>query len=300
MVTILAGMALAAAVARSPALTLALDTPADPAGFTAHARELLSTATGLDVSSHALLQLSYGAARADLGRVFAACQAQPPTCDAQLAAFLASAREAFRPVALAMEPGSVRVVVRSRAYVEQATAAGGAQAAALQVRPLASLASAGQGGVGGNGLMEVAVQDGARTVRPLTARDLAVLGLTADELFALGRANTAHALRPLAEVAHPAAAGQVGSVGGSVLEVGRLALHDQWSGLAQAQRGILVIVVPTTDLVLYVSDTSPAAIGALRAMAQNVAAAAPNPLAPSALYRWRADGWEAIPSGQFR
>jgi hypothetical protein len=62
--------------------------------------------------------------------------------------------------------------------------------------------------------------------------------------------------------------------------------------LAQAQHGELVIAVPTTDQVLYISESTPAAIDALRALSRRLGSRSQNPLAPETLLRWSDGQWK--------
>lgn len=256
--------------------------PADPAGFTAHVAAHVRQVTSVPVTVAAPLALDVAGRKADLQALYDACWTRAAPCEQQVAAYAAGTADALRSQDAPLSRAAVRVVVRSGEYLAKARAAAGADAAALPARALAT------------GLYELAVLDTPRAVRTLSARDLAALGLSEEEAFALGRANTAAALPPLSQVAQPAGQGEVGSVGGSLFEVGRVALHAQWSALAAAQHGELVIAMPTTDLVLYVSDTSPDTIESLRDLAGTVAAQSPNPLAPRELLRWSASGWQSV------
>jgi hypothetical protein len=127
------------------------------------------------------------------------------------------------------------------------------------------------------------------------------LGVTQDrrkgfELYSrAAQENVQASLKPLAESAKPVGSGQIGTVTGSVYEVGRVALHQQWAQLASAQQGTLLVALPTTDVVLYVSESTPAAIEALRALSKNTAAKASNPLSPTIVLKWGNDRWEAVP-----
>ena len=94
----------------------------------------------------------------------------------------------------------------------------------------------------------------------------------------------------VAKVAQP---GQIGHLSGDLYHSSRLALHESWSPLAKAQGGVLIVAAPATDTVLYLSEDTPPAIGALRTLAQKVMRGAPNPLS-SELLRWTPKRWEVV------
>src|SRR5262249_5694300 len=137
------------------------------------------------------------------------------------------------------------------------------------------------------GLVVVPVVAASRATMVLAGKPLEQLGLDHAKLFELARRNTQQALVPLVDKAKPVGPNQIRSPGGGLVEAGRVALPEQWAPLAQAQGGTLVVALPTTDLVLYVSEATPAALEALAAFAKNTAARAANPLAPGVLLRWR-------------
>jgi hypothetical protein len=118
--------------------------------------------------------------------------------------------------------------------------------------------------------------------------------MTRAELFALARANVAADLRPLAEKAQPVKHGQLGTITGSVYEVSRVALPEQWAGLARAQGGTLIVALPTTDGVLYASEKTPEAVGALRTIARDAMGKVANPLSDE-VFEWTPDGWVLVP-----
>jgi hypothetical protein len=116
------------------------------------------------------------------------------------------------------------------------------------------------------------------------------LKLSKPELLALASANVRAELRALGDVAKPVQAGQIGWIRGSVYEVSRVALHEDWAPLAQAQGGKLIVAIPTTDLVLYAADDTPVGIDAVRTYAKHVMGTASNPLS-SDILKWTAKGW---------
>lgn len=176
---------------------------------------------------------------------------------------------------------ALRIVVRSESYASSATAAWAAGARPMQPRPLVP------------GLVVLPVLDSPRTLKMLAEADNQRLGLSADEVHALALRNTRAALRPVMEIAKPARMGEFGHLGGDYFHPSRLAFHDTWAPLVQAQDGTLIVAAPATDGIVYVGEDSPAAIDALRTLTRNLLRRVPNPLS-DVLLRWRPEGWEVV------
>jgi hypothetical protein len=87
--------------------------------------------------------------------------------------------------------------------------------------------------------------------------------------------------------------GQIGQVAGDPYESSRLALHESWAPLADAQSGVLIVAAPAKDAVFYIGEDTPQPIDALRVFVSNVMRKVPNPLSAT-LLRWTKAGWEAV------
>jgi hypothetical protein len=180
-----------------------------------------------------------------------------------------------------VEASALRLVVRSDDYLARARAALGADGPTLVERPLA-----------GN-LHVTVVLDLPTSLRSVDGRHLEALKLTADQAFELAAKNTLAVLPPVSESAKPVQRGRIGHVSGNVYEVGRVAIHSEWAGLAAAQGGTLLIALPTTDVVLYLADASPDAVSAVRKLAEHLMSKASNSMS-SAVLRWTKDRWELV------
>ena len=132
------------------------------------------------------------------------------------------------------------------------------------------------------------------TLRMLTAADSAKLGLSANQVHELARANLRKTLKPLAAIAKAAGPGQIGHLTGDSYHPSRLVLVDSWAPLAKQQGGVLIAAAPATTVVLYVGEDSPVAIDALRTLARQVMSRAAAPLS-DILLRWSPKGWKAVP-----
>lgn len=229
------------------------------------------------------LTLAVGDMQANLDRIFVFCRANSSGCIAEIDLYIKGVAHVFEENHAPLDKAAVRLVVRSSKYIRQAQASMGSSGPALQVQPIVE------------GLMLVAVLDTPHTIRPLNDTDLRSLNMTKDQLFDLGRENLVATLKPFADSVKPVKAGQIGALTGSFYEVGRVAMHARWEPLARAQNDTLLIALPTTDAVLYISEATPAAIDALRTFSRNVAAQSPNPLAPEYILKWTSERWELVP-----
>jgi hypothetical protein len=228
------------------------------------------------------LVLSVGSLQANLARVYALCRKTESACAAEANRYAKGVAQVVKADNAPIDKAAVRLVIRSSEYIKRAQASFGADGPSLQFRPLVE------------GLVSVAVLDTPRAIRPLDERDLTKLQVSQDQLFELARQNLHASLKPIAETAKPATAGQIGTLPASFYEVGRVAVHADWEPLASAQNGTLLVALPATDMVLYISESSATAVDALRTLAKNAASRSPNPLSPVVL-RWTKERWELVP-----
>jgi hypothetical protein len=265
------------------AAAAAEDVPRDEAGFTRfvanHVGNQLSDA---EIVVKGPLNIAVGDLQANLDRIFTFCLRNGSRCSAEIDNYVTGVAETYRGQHLPPTKEAVRLVVRTAEYVDSLrSAAKGSQPVQMQPRPFV------------DGLYVLPVIDNPRTVRLLGENDNAKLGLTADEVFELGMANVRKGLPPLMSVAKVAGHGQIGQLVGSVYNPSQLILLDSWAPLAEAQGGVLIVAIPSTDAVFYVGEDNPKAIDALRTLTKMVLARAPSKLSGN-LYRWRASGWERV------
>ncbi|MHC4045133.1 DUF1444 domain-containing protein [Bradyrhizobium sp. 23AC] len=255
--------------------------PSDEPAFTAFVAERIRTAVrDTPVLIKGPLTLSIGPLQANLDRVYVFCKANTNSCGKEIATYVdgvvATARNRSDPPTRA----ALRVVVRSTDYMRRATAEFGSHGT-IPTRPLVEE------------LVIVPVLDSPRAIRMFNDKDRAALGLTQDQAFEIATANLRNSVKPLASVAKPVPAGQIGTLGGDYYQTSRLALIDSWAPLAKAQNGILIVAAPSADLVLYIGDDTSAGIDALRTLAKSAMARAPKPLS-GALLRWTPKGWQPV------
>jgi uncharacterized protein YtpQ (UPF0354 family) len=271
-----------AIAAWSSAPSFAQDIPKDETAFTEHVAGLLRKEAGDGaVAVKGPLTLGLGELQANLDRIFAFCRRNADGCADEINTYVKGAAQVHRDRSAPPTREAVRLVVRSTQYLQQAQKPLPADAPALQSRPVAE------------GLVALPVLDSPRTIRMLTEKDNKTLDLTSDEVHQLARANTIAALKPLMDAANVAGAGQIGQLTGDSFQPSRLAFHDTWAPLADAQGGQLIVAAPATDAVFYIGEDSPAAIDALRALVRQVVNRSPNRLSDT-LLRWNKGGWEVV------
>jgi hypothetical protein len=257
---------------------LAQTIPIEEPGFTKFVAERLRKAVDAAVQIKGPLTLSAGDVQANLDRIHAFCKKNPAGCAKEVDTYVHAVAEYHREGGSALTKSAVRVVVRPTQYLQQAKASG---LTALPARPLVE------------GLVVLSVLDMPRAIRSVTDKDGAALGLTASQMHDLGVANLRKTLKPLMEVAKPAGSKQIGSLTGDFFHPSRIVLADSWAPLVKAQGGVLIVAAPATDVVLYIGEDHPIAVGTLRALVRNVMSRAPNPLS-DILLRWTPKGWNVV------
>lgn len=273
---------LALALAAVPLMTSAAaqQIPSDPAAFTEFvAAQLRKEALGGQaVTIKGPLTLKAGAMQANLDRVFGFCRANANACQEEIDRYTRGVAQVIKDMNAPPQKEAVRLAVRPSSYAQQAASMSGK---AIQARPLAGE------------LLIMPVLDSPRTTRSLSEEDFKKLGLTADQVYQLGQANLNATLKPLMSQARVAKHGQIGQVAGDPYEASRLALHDSWAPLAEAQGGVLIVAAPAKDAVFYIGEDAPQAIDALRTLANDLIRKAPNPLSTE-LLRWTKTGWSPV------
>lgn len=255
--------------------------PADEAAFTDYVATQLRQQPlgGEPVTVKGPLTLEVGSLQANLDRVFGFCRKNAPDCQAEIDRYTQAVVQVIKERNAPPAKDAVRLAVRPGAFIRQYEAATGAK---LQTWPLAG------------DFVIVPVLDSPRTIHTLTEADFKKLDMDADHIYQLGLANLKATLKPLMSEAPAAKAGQIGRVAGDAYDSSRLAMHESWTPLAEAQGGVLIVAAPAKDAVFYIGEDKPQAIDALRALVDNVMKNAPNPLSKT-LLRWTKTGWEAVP-----
>ena len=262
---------------------LAQDVPRDESAFTDYVANALRREVGADaVVVKGPLTLGLGELQAKLDRIFKFCGSGASACQAEIDRYVKGAAQVHRERNAPPTRDAIRVVIRTSQYAQAATAGGSSGPFELMPRPFLE------------GLVALPVLDSPRALRMLGPKDASKLGLSEQEAYELGIANLRKELKPLMEVAKVARKGQIGQLVGDSFHPSRLLLTETWAPLAKEQGGVLVAAIPATNAVLYISEDTPIALDALRAVVSNVLARAPNRLS-GVLLRWSESGWQVVP-----
>jgi hypothetical protein len=260
----------------------AADVPLDATGFTEYlAGQVRKEAADVAVTIKGPLTLGVGGLQANLDRIYDFCRRESQGCPHEVANYVSAVVQVYKDQNAPPSRDAVRVVLRTEQYLQQVRGPAGPEAPAVQPRPFAE------------GLVVLTALDSPRTIRLLNITDNKTLGLTAEDVYQLGLTNVRAGLKPLMDVAKAAKHAEIGQLVGDAYEPSRLVLHDDWTPLAAAQGGKLIVVAPATDAVFYVGEDTPVAIDALRTVARNVFSRAPNRLSET-LLRWSTAGWEVV------
>lgn len=275
-----ASLALALAAVSAMTGASAQQIPTDAAAFTEFVAAQLRKAplAGQAVTIKSPLTLKVGDLQANLDRVFGFCRANAGACQEEIDRYTQGVAQVIKDMNAPLRKEAVRLAVRPSSYVRESASASGK---AVQSWPLAGE------------LLIMPVLDSPRTTRSLSDDDFRKLGLNADQVYQLGKANLHATLKPLMSQARVAKHGQIGQVLGDAYEASRLALHDSWAPLAEAQGGVLIVAAPAKDALFYIGEDTPQAIDALRTLANDLIRKAPNPLSTE-LLRWTKAGWAPV------
>jgi uncharacterized protein YtpQ (UPF0354 family) len=273
-----------------PTVALAGAAPKGEAAFTAWMAKRLQAGVAnarVEVDSPLTLKLRQPDGeellQANLDRVYDFCTRAAAQCEDTANDYVATIAEHLqrRDKEEVIEPSMVRVVVRTRDYVESVRKQMPADKAKPLVRPLAG------------DLMQVAVLDFPRSIRLFTATDAKALKLKENEVFELGLKNLRAELKPLTEHPKPTAPQSFAFLDDSPYEASRLALHAEWKPIADKVGGNLIVAVPAADVVLYGRGDSKTAADVLHQTAKRAAQEADRPLSVS-VFRWTESGWKVV------
>lgn len=226
------------------------------------------------------LTLKLGELQANLDRVFGFCRSNAKDCDAELDRYVQAVIDVRQQAESPITRESLRVAVRTTEFVDEAAKSTSGNGG-LMHRPLAA------------GLLAVVMADSPRSARFLNISEGQRLGLTVNQAFEIGLANLRQTLKPISEVAQAVKKGGIGTLEGAFYESSRLLFPAEWAPLASAQQSVLIVALPTKDLLLYSSDDSAEGLEALRTLARDVMRRSSGPLSDQ-LLRWTESGWQPV------
>jgi uncharacterized protein YtpQ (UPF0354 family) len=267
---------------------VAAEVPRDQAGFSAYvAEQLAHEMPDLKLAPSGRLTLDgtrpdgSSSGQIHLDRVYDFCARNFSICDSAIDRFVKGIAQMSREETLPPAPAMVRLSVRPRAYIDQVKQKLGADPAPVYARHLTAH------------LVAVPVLDFPRSSRFVNAKDLAALGLDEAQLFELGERNLRATQKPLAEVTKVPPAKAVGRIFNEDYAASRIIFHDDWNELAGKLDGVLVLMLPTPDFLLYGGEVGEDALAAMQTFGMEVASKSTRPLSPL-LIRWTPTGWEEV------
>jgi hypothetical protein len=218
----------------------------------------------------------------NLDRVADYCHRAPDDCQTMLSDYVAKTVDMVKSEDIQPSVASLRAVVRPAAYV--------AELGDLMRKRGQSPVSAPLVG----DLAVLCYFDLPATMRPVGSTDLAKLGVPPQGALDRCRANTRAALPELTHLKpQPQPSGKKGAImmlTGDPYESSYLALHDEWSTLAAAFGGRLLIAAPDADQVLVTQDQGPDSVKVLSTLAREGYQTAERPIS-RAVFRWTPTGW---------
>jgi len=174
---------------------------------------------------------------------------------------------------------AIRVVVRPLEYMQGAVAKMGSGPKAAFWVPLTKH------------LVEVPVLDLPTSWKFVSDLDCEALHLSEKQVIAMGEKNLGDVLKPLPDYKIPKK-GQIGSAEEEYAS-SRVLLHDQWKPIVDKLHGELVVMVPSSNLLLFVEGSTRTARDALSAVGSKMAESSEKPLSPI-LLRWTKNGWVEV------
>jgi hypothetical protein len=277
---------LAAVLASGPGWAAPWDAavPLDPDGFTlAIARRLNATHPARPAQIAAPLTLRIGLSeQINLYGLFMACRAQPAGCGTEVSRFIDTVGGALAESMPAgpVSAAALRVIVRPRAEaLGDPNGAGTAVSLSVNGMP--------------DDLSALLVADTGGAPRPVGQAELAALGLSPGQAYAIALRNVGEALRPAEAAFLRLPPRGIGVVADSPYEASRLLRSGDWPAVAARFGNALLVATPAAGVVLYADGSQPLAVSALAAVARDQFARAERPLSPQVL-KWTANGWTVV------
>jgi hypothetical protein len=213
-----------------------------------------------------------------IGSVNAACAQGAAICDAAIHGY-AQRAAAFMLDAAPMKRDQLRIVVRSRAYLDELRVQTNSSAGFVS-EPLAG------------DLVSVCYRDLPTARRPIMPQDLTALELDQPGALALCKSNARRALAPLASRWNALPPQGIGYIRTGDDVTGYLAALEDWRPLAK-QLGGLIVAAPSVDTLLYARGSSAIDVDALARLAEQFRAQASVPVSAQVL-RWTEHGWVPV------
>lgn len=260
--------------------------PSDPDVFTAFvADRIRKIMPGVPVTVVRSLVLDFSASpnrgTLYLTRLFEVCQRNPDLATTFVDTFVErTAADAPGPNPQPTRE-TLRVIIRPNSYVKSEVdlLAGAATPIA---RPLAG------------DFWLLGASDLPEAIKMLDSRDIARLGISADEAIAIGKRNMRPALEQTLAQTHDTPVPGITLISGDPYQSSLLAFPEIWAPLARASHGDLLVAAPAADAVLFADTHEAGTVAALRDAVETVMRSAERPLLPT-IFRWSPTDWVVVP-----
>lgn len=214
-----------------------------------------------------------------IGSVHAACAGGVTACDAAIRDYAQRAASYMLETA-PLTREQLRVVVRSRAYLDNMSARMGS-AQGFVIAPLVG------------DLLSVCYRYLPNGRRPISPSDLAALQVDQQTALTLCRANSHSSLVSLASLWNAALPQQgIGVVRNGDDVTGYFSAPEDWRPLAEQLDG-LIVAIPSIDTLLYARGANPTDLDALQTLTRQMHAQATTPVS-SQVFRWTDHGWVSV------
>jgi hypothetical protein len=218
----------------------------------------------------------------DLQRLWDFCTRNAQDCERVSDSYVERTATMLRERLAPIEPGMIRLVLGTAAYVEQLRKAFPDPAQ----QPVAAQ-------VAGD-VWLIGVADYPNSMRVMNIGDLAPLGISAEQAIAVGKRNLSGALDPIENPLAMLAGQPVGILEGDSYESSRILLHDSWAGLSAQIGGGLIVAAPDPAIVLFADAKREGAIAAMREAVRRSLELSPRKLSSDVL-QWTPEGWQVLP-----
>lgn len=221
-------------------------------------------------------------ATAYLDRIYDFCRRTPGECDSVLDDYAVKLRAHYAEINAPLSRSMLRIVVRSKAYLDDMQVHLGEHAGQMAIEPLA------------DDLAAAAYIDLPSALRSALEADFKALSL--DRAGALAQAKANHlpgAADFAASIDRGIPDGEIGLIEDDVYTSSWMALPEAWAETAAAFGNRLIVAVPGATVLLYARDSGPRSVAELRAAARDMANRNERPISTS-VYRWTPQGWQRL------
>jgi hypothetical protein len=217
-----------------------------------------------------------------LDRIYEFCVRTPGECDEVLDNYAERLRDHFAEINAPLDRAMLRVVVRTKAYMEDMKVHLAEHGGEMAIAPLT------------DDLVAAVYIDLPSALRSALAADFQALGLDQAGALAQAKANRLEGASDFAaSIDRALPDGKIGLIEDDVYTSSWMALPEAWAETAAAFGNRLIVAVPGATVMLYARDSGPQSVASLRAAAEDMANRNERPISTS-VYRWTPQGWQHL------